>query len=109
MREPARGVQVRRGYGLGPVLAVPGDHVAFGERTVRVNGATRARLAHMPRAGDLVIGADQWLVWPEIDVSLHGVTEDTAAEAVLKAALPMRDDLVGKPYKHWFFREQNTP
>ena len=37
----AHGVQVRRGYGFGPVLAMPGDRVAFGERTF----ASTARLA----------------------------------------------------------------
>ena len=48
----AHGVQVRRGYGFGPVLAMPGDRVAFGERTFRVNGKVGLRLTHMPSTGE---------------------------------------------------------
>ncbi|HOC00668.1 MAG TPA: hypothetical protein PKM43_18220 [Verrucomicrobiota bacterium] len=105
----ANGVQIRAGFGFGPVLAVPGDRVAFGERVFRVNDTVGLRLTHMPRMGELVIAPERWLVWPDVDVSMHGVDEDVAVQAVLNVALPRRSDLVGQPYRHWFFRKQSAP
>jgi hypothetical protein len=105
----AGGVQVRDGLGFGPVLAVPGDRVTFGETAFRVNGTVRARLAHMPRTGELVIPPKQWLVWPEVGVSMYGVSEDSSAQAMLKIALAPQEDVVGKPFKRWFFRKQTAP
>lgn len=102
----ANSVQVRDGYGFGPVLAIPGDHVTFEENLWRVNGVVRARLAHMPRTGELVISQKQWLVWPEVGVTMHGMSEDVTAQGMLKLALVNQDQVVGKPFKRWFFRKQ---
>lgn len=105
----AGGVQVRDGLGFGPVLAVPGDRVTFGEKAFRVNNTVLARPAHMPRTGELVIAPKQWLVWPDVGVSMYGVSEDASAQAMLKIALAPQEDVVGKPFKRWFFRKQTVP
>jgi hypothetical protein len=83
--------------------------VTFGETVFRVNGTVRARLVHMPRTGELVIPPKQWLVWPEVGVSMYGVSEDSSAQAMLKIALAPQEDVVGKPFKRWFFRKQTAP
>lgn len=103
------GVNVRGGFGFGPVLAVPGDRVKFGEKYFRVNDSFRVRLANMPQSGELVVSPNQWLVWPEVGVSMYGVGREVAEQAMLNIALARKDNLTGKPYQRWFFRKQTIP
>lgn len=103
------GVQVRNGLGFGPVLAVPGDRVTFGEKAFRVNDTLHVRLVDMPRTGELVIRPNQWLVWPEVGVSMYGVGREVAEQPMLNIALATRENVVGKPYQRWFFRKQTIP
>jgi hypothetical protein len=104
----ADGVSIRAGFGCGPVLAVPGDRVSFDDGVFRVNGAASPRRPHMPGEGEFVLPQKQWLVWPEIDVGGHGGTEATLVEAMLSLARVNEKDLVGGPYKRWWFRKQRT-
>jgi len=105
----ANGVVVRAGYGYGPVLAVPGDRVAFTANNCRVNGAPKPRLAHMPEAGELVVPEKCWFIWPDLDIYVHGVSEETVAQGMLKVALVDQNDFVGQLFKRWFFRKQISP
>jgi hypothetical protein len=105
----ADGTWIRDGYGFGPVLALPGDRVTFEEKTFRVNGTAHTRLPQMPRRGELVISQKQWLVWPHVTINMHGMAESAVEQAVLKVAVAKQEDLVGRPFKRWFFRKQTGP
>jgi len=105
----AAGIRVQSGFGFGPVLAVPGDRVEFTANGCQVNGRILPRRAHMPRTGELALGPKQWLVWPEVEVSSHGVGEDVVVAAMLETALVDQADLAGRPYARWFFRKQRVP
>lgn len=103
------GLVVNEGVGFGPVLALPGDRVEFDERGCRVNGVARPRLPYMPGGGSLTLARNQWLVWPQVRVSIHGVPEDAAAQAMLKIAIVEPEAIIGRPFKRWFFRKQVLP
>lgn len=103
------GLVVQEGVGFGPVLALPGDRVEFDEQACRVNGVARARLAYMPQSGHLTLASNQWLVWPQVRVTMHGVAEDAAVQAMLRIALVGPDEILGRPYKRWFLRKPLLP
>jgi hypothetical protein len=100
-------VYVAAGFGLGPVLAVAGDHVRFTKAAFEVNGAPRPRLAHMPQTGDLTVPEKHWFVWPELAISGHGnAPEGALATALLQMATISEEQFAGKPFKRWFWRRQ---
>lgn len=104
-----RAVWVSAGYGFGPVLALPGDHVVFARDYFAVNGVRQARRAHMPVTGELLVPGKSWLVWPEMDIRNPGVSEDAVAQAMLRLAQVAPEQMVGRPYGRWFFRRQIAP
>jgi hypothetical protein len=104
------GVRIRDGYGLDPVLGMPGDRVRFGSTRFEVNGKTFTRLAHMPAKGELVVPEKQWFIWPSLDtVTQRNVAEESISEAVLGSALIPKEQFIGKPFRHWFWRQQAVP
>jgi signal peptidase I len=104
------GVRIRDGYGLDPVLGMPGDLIRFGPTHFEANGKTFTRLAHMPTKGELVVPEKQWFVWPSLDtVMQRNVAEESISEAVLNSALVTKAQLIGKPFRHWFWRRQVVP
>jgi hypothetical protein len=102
-----QGVAVQDGFGLGPVLALPGDQVCFTKSALEVNGLPQPRLSHMPQVGEWVVPQKHWFVWPEVAISGHG---DTPADAISTTLLQMgtisEDQFVGRPFKRWFGRRQ---
>jgi hypothetical protein len=98
---------VQAGLGLGPVLAVSGDHLHFTKAGFEVNGVLQPRLAHMPEEGEWVVPEKHWFVWPELDITGHGnVPEATLSATLLRMATISEDQFAGKPFKRWFWRRQ---
>ncbi len=101
------GGYIRAGYGFGPVLAVGGDRVRFTSNAVEINGWPRPRLPHMPESGELVVPGNCWFTWPELDITGHGgVAEATLSQTLLSMATINESQLVGKPFRRWFWHRQ---
>jgi len=95
------------GIGLGPILALPGDTVVFTPFGYEVNGVAHPRLGYMPIDGVVTVGTDSWFVWPDLAVYVHGnIPEAQIAGRMLGLASVHRSQLIGRPYKRWFFRKQ---
>ncbi len=100
-------VYVRSGLGLGPVLALPGDQVHFAKTAFKINSVQRARLGHMPEAGELAVPQNCWFVWPDVDIRGHGaVSENEIAKTLMGMAVIKKNQFIGKPFKRWFWRRQ---
>jgi hypothetical protein len=109
-RDGGQGLQVRAGFGLRPVEAMPGDRVRFTATTYEINGAARPRLAHMPARGEFVVPENCWFIWPELAINLQGnASVATAEAALLKLAWVEQSQFVGKPFHRWFWRRQVMP
>jgi len=98
---------INGGVSLGPVLAVPGDHVRFSASEFEVNGLAQPRLLLMPTDGAFVVPEKRWFVWPEVAISGHGqVPTSDVAEALLVLCTISQDQFVGKPAHRWLWRKQ---
>jgi hypothetical protein len=102
------GVYSEAGFGLGPVLATGGDRVQFRKATFEVNGVSRPSRPHMPASGEWIVPEKHWFVWPDLDITGHGIAEANISEAILRMATIPHDRFVGKPFKRWFWRRQVT-
>ncbi|HTY86879.1 MAG TPA: hypothetical protein VMB80_05385 [Candidatus Acidoferrum sp.] len=103
-------VYARSGLGLGPVLAVTGDRVAFSTNAFTVNGLPQAPRPHMPPAGELIVPKNNWFIWPDVGISGHGRTaEANISGAMMQLAIVTREQFVGKVYTRWLGRRQITP
>lgn len=101
------GVYIREGYLLDRILAGPGDEVQFDPTHFRVNGVPATRRAMMPASGGVVVPEKTWLVWPSLTtVTRNNVGEDAIAKSVLHLALVSREQIIGKPFHHWFWHDQ---
>lgn len=100
------GIVVRQGFGLGSVLAVPGDHVTFGRRQFQVGGVLRPNFAHMPAAGEIVVPEKCWFIWPDLHIGGNIVPANMLTDEMQRLALVDQGSFVGRPYKRWFFRKQ---
>jgi hypothetical protein len=106
-RTGVAGVYIREGYVLDRILAAPGDEVQFDSSQFRVNERSAARRAMMPTSGSVVVPQKTWLVWPSLTtVTRNNVGEDAIASSVLRMALVPRSQIIGKPFHHWFWRDQ---
>lgn len=101
-------IQVREGIAFAPVLALPGDTVAFTRASVRVNGTDLPRQHDMPTEGSMVVPEGHWFVWPRLNVAVNraGVGADTLREVVLNQASVPFENLRGIPFSRWFHRQQ---
>jgi len=100
----------RSGLGLGPVLAIAGDRVAFSTNCFAVNDIPHPLLPQMPVAGSLIVPRNHWFIWPNLAISGHGyVSQTTISSAMLQMADVSDEQFVGKPFKHWFGRRQSWP
>ena len=106
-RTGGAGVWIREGYSLDKVLALPGDRVTFEHNQFRVNDTVEARRPMMPTEGSLTLEEKTWLVWPTLTtVARNNVGDDAIAGAVLRMAQVHREQMIGKPYRRWFWRDQ---
>ena len=97
------------GIGFGPVLAVAGDRVEFGTNTFSVNGNPRGSRPYMPGSGSIIVPENHWFIWPDFDISGHGVGDAAISAAMLERADVSQNQFVGKPLKRWFWRQQPLP
>jgi hypothetical protein len=97
------GIMVQSGHGMDRLLAGPGDRVVFGPDEFRVNGVSSARREFMPVSGELVVPEMHWFIWPA-STRIQGAP--AAHEFLLRVAVTDENDIVGRPFKRWFWRRQ---
>jgi len=103
----APGVYIQDGFGLGPILALPGDRVRFTQSAFEVNGVPQPLQDYMPKAGEWVVPEKHWFVWPEVAISGHGNTPASAiTSTLLRMGTITENRFVGRPFKRWFGRRQ---
>lgn len=97
-------IRLRSGYGFDPVLALPGDRIAFFEDFIEVNGQRLPRHGTMPRSGEVVVPEKHWYIWPS---SIRGGgPEEFTTQLMTRAAVVPRSRIIGKPYTRWLWRKQ---
>ena len=98
------------GVGLGPVLAVMGDHVVFSTNGFYINGNFQTNRPHMPASGELTVPEKHWFIWPNLGISGHGnVSEASISATMLSLADVPEKQFLGKPFHCWFWRKQTLP
>lgn len=103
----AGGVRLREGLSMGPVLGMPGDEVAFLPTGVRSGGRVWPRQEGMPELGSVGVSTDSWMIWPRWRVLvLQGLPPEVAHDLALQQSVVAQEKLVGRPFRHWFFRGQ---
>jgi hypothetical protein len=101
------GVSVQAGVGFGPVLAVPKDRVRFTPDALEVNAVRQPRRPNMPMDGEWVVPEKHWFVWPDLNIGGHGNLPGAALSTTLfELATISQEQLIGKPFKWWFWRRQ---
>jgi hypothetical protein len=98
---------VRAGYGLGPILALPGDELRFTKSSFEVNGVAQPRLALMPDSGEWQISEKHWFVWPQFGMTTHGYVAGSGfAEAMISVGTISETQFLGRPCRWWLWRRQ---
>ena len=109
-RYHATPVVVMGGYSLGRVLAVAGDKIEFQPDRVLVNGEAHQRGSHMPTKETFQVPERCSFIWPEMGISGHGDTDPGQIErTLLELAMVPEQNVVGVPYRRWFWRKQVLP
>jgi hypothetical protein len=98
-------IRIRSGMGLGPVLALAGDRVAFSTNNFTVNGVAQPRLPHMPDSGAVIVPEKHWFIWPSYSISGAG-NENRISSTMLQWATVPENQFIGKPFKRWLWRRQ---
>lgn len=98
-------VTARAGAGLGPVLAVAGNRVAFSTNVFFVNGASQPLLPHMPTSGGLTVPENHWFIWPSYSITGQG-NEGRISALMMQLADVSDQQFIGIPFKRWFWRKQ---
>lgn len=103
-----RGVVMQGGLGVDPVLALPGDRVRFTSEAVLVNDQPFPREPFMPGQGESVMPENVWFIWPHLGIDARGGGAPAANISALlqQTALVTREQIIGRPFKHWFWRRQ---
>jgi type IV secretory pathway protease TraF len=100
-------IWIREGYLLDRILAEPHDEVEFTASAVRIKGVASPRLPLMLSQGSLVMPEKTWLVWPSLrTVTRYNANEYDVGKSVLQMAQVRREQIVGKPFRRWFWRDQ---
>jgi len=101
------GVRIRGGYLLDRLIAGPGDQVDFRAAEFLVNGVAHPALPLMPEKVQVTVPQNTWLIWPTLHiVTRNNVTQESISRSVLDMALVRRKEIIGKPFKRWFWRTQ---
>jgi hypothetical protein len=102
-------IVLQEGFGIRPVLGVPGDTVQFSAEGAMVNGKLYPSKPHMPRTGETVVSPGHYFIWPEFQIGGHGaVSEQDLSGTLLNIALVSETQIIGKPFRRWFLRNQVT-
>lgn len=104
-RDNTHGFVVAEGFGYDRVLAKGGDVIQFGKESYQVNSTVYPREPNMPQAGEIVVPDGHWFVWPKFKINMRLSESDISKRTMLYAMIGT-DDLVGKPFKYWFWRKQ---
>lgn len=104
----AGNVRLAEGFGLGQVEAVGGDTIHFGKDTYTIRGLSRPRRAHMPCEQEWLVPENHWFVWPDSSMNISGNAANVTPMLQDLALVP-ESQLVGKPFRRWFGREQVRP
>jgi hypothetical protein len=89
---------VRSGFGLGPVLALPGDRVLFTKSTIEINGIAQPRFALMPESGERIIPEKHWFVWPEFAIDAQGhLAGGAISDRIVGSGVIAEHQFLGKP------------
>jgi hypothetical protein len=100
-------VRIRDGYILDKIIAAPRDRVEFSQNGFSVNGVQSRSLRFMPLSGTTVLPPRTWLIWPSLETVVSvNVDPQSVSVAVLQMAMVRRDQMIGKPFKWWFWRRQ---
>lgn len=103
-------VRMREGLTFGRVMAVGGDQVMFRPDSVLVGNERHPRRERMPSDGTVIVPENHWYIWPQVNIGNYGnISAETIARALSESAIVAQADLVGKPYRRWFWREQTIP
>ncbi len=103
-------VLMRGGLYWGVVIGLPGDRIQFRTNGMEVAGRTRPLEAYMPTTGSAAVPGDTWFAWPRmLQRAAGGASPDVITQAFLDQAQITRAEFVGRPYRRWFFRRQDTP
>jgi hypothetical protein len=98
---------VRAGYGLGPILALPGDELRFTKSSFEVNGVVQPRLALMPDSGEWKVPEKHWFVWPQFGITTHGYVAGSGfAEGMVSLGTISENQFLGRPCRWWLWRRQ---
>ena len=102
-------VRIHDGYLLDRIIAVPGDEVVFEPGEFLINGDRYPSLPLMPISGRVVLKEKTWLIWPSLrKITRNNVSDETIAASVLQLAMVSRDQIIGKPFRYWFWRKQTS-
>jgi hypothetical protein len=100
-------IRIRDGYILDKVIAGPGDHLEFTRDGYAVNGVPSRSLPLMPGSGSTVLPQQTWLIWPSLETVVNvNVNPHSVSAAILQMAMIRREQVIGKPFKRWFWRKQ---
>jgi hypothetical protein len=105
--EHAAGTYLESGYGIDPVLALPGDRLRFTREALYVNDQELPLEPHMPVQQELVLSEKVWFIWPRLGISRDGVwTEASISATKQRIAMVTQTNIIGRPFKRWFGRQQ---
>jgi len=100
-------VRIRDGYILDKIIAGPRDRLEFTRSGFFVNGIPSRSLPLMPVSGTTELPPQTWLIWPSLETVVHvNVDPHSVSAAVLKMAIIPREQMIGTPFKRWFWRRQ---
>ena len=101
------GVLIREGFGLGRVLGRGGDAMLFTSTNLLVNGIPLPREIDMPISGEWIVPEKHWFIWPEFDMRGGHLAPESLSGAIFQVADVSQNQLIGRPFKRWFFRRQS--
>ena len=101
---------VRSGFGISPVLAIPGETIHFFPKEIEVSGEKRPAQSYMPLQGEIAMAEKQWFVWPEVNIAGNRVASfDQISSTLRQYAVISEKEFIGKPFEHWFWKRQILP
>jgi hypothetical protein len=103
----AAGTYLESGFGIDPVLALPGDRLRFTREALYINDQPLPLQPHMPVQQELVLPGKVWFIWPRLGVSRDGFwTEANVSATKQRIAMVSQNQIIGRPFKRWFGRQQ---
>lgn len=93
---------------LDRILAGPGDTLRFHDDSFEVNGRHFKKTSpHMPDSGEWLIAPRTYFIWPTEASFVHGAEEMT--ELLLPLTEIDESEILGRPYRRWFWKSINLP